>query len=192
METEYHYTRPIWLDENPKVVKIIDQRRLPHELVVEELRTVDDAIRAIKEMYVRGAPLIGATAAYAVYLATLNSPEPNISEDYLKKECGRIKSARPTAVNLIWATDRVLSKILKAKSSQEVIETAKREAAKISDEETENCRKIGEHGVVLIEEISRSKKGKTVNILTHCNAGWLACVEYGTAPRQYMLHMTKK
>jgi methylthioribose-1-phosphate isomerase len=181
MTTEHHYTRPIWLDENPKVVKIIDQRRLPHELVVEDLKTVDDVIRAIKDMYVRGAPLIGATAAYGVYLATLNSPETNIGEDYLRKECDRIKSARPTAVNLIWAVDRVLSKILKVQSSQEVIQTAKTEAAKISDEETENCRKIGEHGVVLIEEISRGKKGKTVNVLTHCNAGWLACVEYGTA-----------
>ena len=184
--------RPIWLDENPKVVKIIDQRRLPHEFVVEDLRTVDDAIRAIKDMYVRGAPLIGATAAYGVYLATLNSPETNISEDYLKKECGRIKAARPTAVNLIWAVDRVLSKILKVESSREVIQTAKKEAAKISDEETENCKKIGEHGVVLIEEISRSKKGKTVNILTHCNAGWLACVEYGTATAPIYAAFDKK
>jgi len=173
--------RPIWLDENSKVVKIIDQRLLPHEHVVEDLKTVDDVIRAIKDMYVRGAPLIGATAAYGVYLATLNSPDSTISEDYLKKECGRIKSARPTAVNLIWAADRVLSKILNIESSREVIQTAKKEAAKISDEETENCRKIGKHGISLIEEISRSIKGKTVNILTHCNAGWLACVEYGTA-----------
>ena len=181
METECHYKRPIWLGENPKVVKIIDQRRLPHEVAVEELRTVDDIIRAIQDMYVRGAPLIGATAAYGVYLATLNSPDSTIGEDYLKKECDRIKSARPTAVNLIWAADRVLSKILKLESSREVIYAAKKEAGKIADEETENCRKIGKHGVVLIEEISRSKKKKTVNILTHCNAGWLACVEYGTA-----------
>ena len=181
MKENGRQTRPIWLDENPKVVKIIDQRRLPHEFAVEELKTVDDIIRAIKDMYVRGAPLIGATAAYGVYLATLNSPETNIGKDYLRKECDRIKSARPTAVNLIWAVDRVLSRILKVESTQEVIQTAKTEAAKISDEETENCRKIGEHGVVLIEEISQRKKGKTVNVLTHCNAGWLACVEYGTA-----------
>jgi methylthioribose-1-phosphate isomerase len=180
------------LDENPKVVKIIDQRRLPHEYVVEDLRTVDDVIRAIKDMYVRGAPLIGATAAYGVYLATLNSPGPNIDKDYLRKECGRIKSARPTAVNLIWAADRVLSKIINLENSREVIQTAKKEAAKISDEETENCRKIGEHGIVLIEEISRRKKGKTVNILTHCNAGWLACVEYGTATAPIYAAFDKK
>jgi len=173
--------RPIWLDEDSKVVKIIDQRRLPHEFIIEDLKTVDDVIRAIKDMYVRGAPLIGATAGYGVYLATLNSPSPTISKDYLVKECDRIKSARPTAVNLIWAADRVLSKILKVKSSREIIDTAKKEAEKIADEEAENCRKIGEYGLKLIEKISRSKNGNTVNILTHCNAGWLACVEYGTA-----------
>jgi len=174
-------TRPIWLDEDLKVIKIIDQRRLPHEFVIEDLKTVDDVIMAIKEMYVRGAPLIGATAAYGVYLAALNSPEPTISKDYLKKECGRIKSARPTAVNLVWAANRVLSKILEVKSAQEAIDIAKEESEKIADEESDNCRKIGEHGLKLIEKISRNKKGKTVNILTHCNAGWLACVEYGTA-----------
>ncbi len=135
--------RPIWLDEDSKVVKIIDQRRLPHEFIIEDLKTVDDVIRAIKDMYVRGAPLIGATAGYGVYLATLNSPSPTISKDYLVKECDRIKSARPTAINLIWAADRVLSKILKFKSSREIIDTAKKEAEKIADDEAENCRKIG-------------------------------------------------
>jgi len=173
--------RPIWLDESQKAIKIIDQRHLPHEFIIEDLKTVDDVIRAIKDMYVRGAPLIGATAAYGVYLATLNSPSPTISKDYLIKECSKIKAARPTAVNLIWAADRVLSKILEVENARKVIDTAKKEANKIADEEAENCRKIGQYGLKLIEEISRSKKGKTVNILTHCNAGWLACVEYGTA-----------
>ncbi|MBW2250176.1 MAG: S-methyl-5-thioribose-1-phosphate isomerase [Deltaproteobacteria bacterium] len=181
MKVNGRQKRPIWIDEDSKVVKIIDQRRLPHEFVIEDLKTVDDVIRAIKDMYVRGAPLIGATAAYGVYLATLNSPSQTISKDYLVKECDRIKSARPTAVNLIWAADRVLSKLLKVKSSREIIDTAKKEAEKIADEEAENCRKIGEYGLKLIEKISRSKNGNTVNILTHCNAGWLACVEYGTA-----------
>jgi len=132
-------------------------------------------------MYVRGAPLIGATAAYGVYLAALNSPKPDFSEDYIKKECARIKSSRPTAVNLIWGTDRVLFKLLNADGTRKAVDIAKEEAGKIADEEAENCRKIGKHGLILIEEISRSKKEKTVNILTHCNAGWLACVEYGTA-----------
>ena len=127
--------RPIWLDESQKVVMIIDQRRLPHEFIIEDLKTTDDVIRAIKDMYVRGAPLIGATAAYGVYLATLNSPSPTISKDYLIKECSKIKSARPTAVNLIWAADRVLSKILEVESTREVIDTAKKEAEKIEEEE---------------------------------------------------------
>jgi len=181
MKNNGRQKRPIWLDEDSKVVKIIDQRRLPHEFVIEDLKTVDDVIRAIKDMYVRGAPLIGTTAGYGVYLATLNSPDSAISKDYLVKECNRIKSARPTAVNLIWAADRVLSKILEAESSREIIDTAKKEAEKIADKEAENCRKIGEYGLKLIEKISHSKNGNTVNVLTHCNAGWLACVEFGTA-----------
>jgi len=132
MKVNGRQKRPIWLDEDSKVVKIIDQRRLPHEFIIEDLKTVDDVIRAIKDMYVRGAPLIGATAGYGVYLATLNSPDSAISKDNLRKECNRIKSARPTAVNLIWAADRVLSKILKVKSSREINEAAKKEAEKIA------------------------------------------------------------
>jgi len=181
MKANSRQMRPIWLDEDLKVVKIIDQRRLPHEFIIEDLKTADDVIRAIKDMYVRGAPLIGVTAAYGVYLAALNFPDPTISKDYLIKECNKIKSARPTAVNLVWAVDRVLAKILEVESFREVIDTAKKEAGKIADEEAENCRRIGEHGLIKIKEISSKKKGKTVNILTHCNAGWLACVEYGTA-----------
>ena len=173
--------RPIWLDKNLKVVKVIDQRLLPHEFVIADLKRVDDVINAIKEMCVRGAPLIGVTAAYGVYLATLTSPGKTIEDDYLIKECGRLKSARPTAVNLAWAVDRVLSEVLKAENSPDKIDAAQKEAAKIAEAEVENCRKIGEHGLCLIEEISRAKRGKTVNILTHCNAGWLACIEYGTA-----------
>jgi methylthioribose-1-phosphate isomerase len=181
MKANGRQMRPIWLGENSEVVQIIDQRRLPHEFVVEDLKTVDDVIRAIKDMYVRGAPLIGATAGYGVYLATLNSPSPTMTKDYLIKECNKIKSARPTAVNLIWGVDRVLSKILELESAIEAIATAKKEAEKIADEEAENCRKIGKYGLKLIEKISYSKNGNTVNVLTHCNAGWLACVEYGTA-----------
>ena len=94
--------RTIWLAEDAKSVKIIDQRKLPHEFIIADLKTVDDAVKAIKDMYVRGAPLIGATGAYAVYLAALNAPAGRIDDDYMKKEAARIKSARPTAVNLSW------------------------------------------------------------------------------------------
>jgi methylthioribose-1-phosphate isomerase len=104
--------RTIWLDENKKIVKIIDQRKLPHEFKVVDLKTVDDAVAAIKDMYVRGAPLIGATGAYSVYLAALNAPDNRIDDDYMRQAAQHIKSARPTAVNLAWGVDRVLSVVL--------------------------------------------------------------------------------
>jgi len=173
--------RPIWLDEDLKTVKVIDQRRLPHEFVVADLETVDDIITAIKEMYVRGAPLIGVTAAYGVYLAALNAPDNYGETDYLIKECRRLKAARPTAVNLAWAADRVLSAVLNIENDAERLEAARREADAITEAEVENCRNIGLHGLPLIEEIYRKKGNTTVNLLTHCNAGWLACIEYGTA-----------
>ena len=173
--------RPIWLDEDLKTVKIIDQRLLPHKFVIVDLKTVDDIITAIKEMYVRGAPLIGVTGAYGVYLATLSSPAKTIEDRYLKEKCDRLKSARPTAVNLVWGVDKVLSVVLSVSGSSEKIDAARKEAEKIAEDEAENCRKIGEYGVGLIEDISRRKKGETVHLLTHCNAGWLACIEYGTA-----------
>jgi methylthioribose-1-phosphate isomerase len=173
--------RPIWLDFKLKVVKIIDQRRLPHEFVIADLETVDDVIKAITEMYVRGAPLIGVTAAYGVYLAALNSPVHTVGSDYLIRECTRLKAARPTAVNLAWAVDNVLSEVLKTNTASEKISMARKQAQKIAEEEVENCRKIGEYGLSLIHEISLKKQGHTVNLLTHCNAGWLACIEYGTA-----------
>ena len=173
--------RTIWLDKHEKSVKIIDQRKLPHELAMVELKTVDDAIKAIKNMYVRGAPLIGVTGAYAVYLATLNAPNGDIDSEYLLHESRRIKSARPTAVNLAWAVERVLSEILVISEPTKKIEAAKNISSAITEMEVENCRKIGEYGLSLIEQISHQKQGKAVNVLTHCNAGWLACIEYGTA-----------
>ncbi len=177
MKVDGKNIRPIWFDTESQVVRIIDQRLLPHEFVITDLKTADDAIMAIKEMYVRGAPLIGVTGAYGVYLAALHSE----TEDKLIAECRRIKAARPTAVNLAWGVDKVLSEVLKKETFAEKIETARDRASEIAEFEAENCRKIGEHGLPLIQEISRRKNGKTVNILTHCNAGWLACIEYGTA-----------
>ena len=181
MKPDMKNLRPIWLAEDKKTVQVIDQRRLPHEFVVMDLKSVDDVIYAIQTMVVRGAPLIGVTAAYGVYLATLTAPEKNIGLDYLTQACKRIKSARPTAVNLTWAVDSILPCILQANDPAQKIEAALNKTLKIEAAEVENCRKIGEHGLALIENISAGKAGKTVNILTHCNAGWLACVEYGTA-----------
>jgi methylthioribose-1-phosphate isomerase len=173
--------RTIWLGPDEKSVKIIDQRRLPHELVLIDLKTVDDAITAIREMAVRGAPLIGAVGAYGVYLAAVNAPRHSIEDSYWHTECDRLKSARPTAVNLAWAVDRVLQNVLTEKRVDKRVATARDQAASITEQEVERCKKIGEHGLPLIEAISRRRQGRTVNVLTHCNAGWLACIEHGTA-----------
>jgi methylthioribose-1-phosphate isomerase len=173
--------RTIWLADDEKTVQIIDQRLLPHEFVIVDLKTVDDTIMAIKEMYVRGAPLIGVTAAYGIYLAVLNAPGVTPENDHLVNEGKRIKAARPTAVNLAWAVDKMLETVLTAEGKTDRIQAARAAADGITDQEVDNCRKIGEHGFPIIEAISSNKNGQTVNLLTHCNAGWLACIEYGTA-----------
>jgi len=178
MKNNSQPNRPIWFDATDQTVKIIDQRALPHELIIEPLYTVDDTIRAIGQMYVRGAPLIGVTAAYGVYLI-LTQKSGDIH--YLKTECERLKAARPTAVNLSWAVDTMLSEILEEPDAQKHVAFALKKAGEIAEAEVERCFQIGKHGAKLIENISTFKKGKPVNILTHCNAGWLACVEYGTA-----------
>ncbi|MFO7885008.1 MAG: S-methyl-5-thioribose-1-phosphate isomerase [Desulfobacteraceae bacterium] len=174
-------TRPIWFDRERGTVKVIDQRLLPHELVVSELTEVDDIIKAIKEMYVRGAPLVGATGAFGVYTALSRDRKKKGETDYLEKACRRIKDARPTAVNLAWGVDRVFEAAAGHSSYEGRTQAALNEALAVVEEEAENCRMIGEHGLPLVEKISREKNGKPVNILTHCNAGWLACIEYGTA-----------
>ncbi|MGB5156882.1 S-methyl-5-thioribose-1-phosphate isomerase [Desulfobacterium sp. N47] len=173
--------RPIWLDDSQDTVKIIDQRLLPHKFVVIDLKTVDDVITAIKDMYVRGAPLIGVTAAYGIYLSVLGLLKSQAGNDFIIEECSRIKAARPTAINLAWAADRVLKRVLLFADIQSKIIAARDEASIIAEEEVKNCKDIGLHGLEIIESISRNKNNATVNILTHCNAGWLACIEYGTA-----------
>ncbi len=175
MKVDGKQMRPIWLNEDGVTVNVIDQRQLPHRFVVADLKTVDDVIHAIREMFVRGAPLIGVTGAYGVMIAAIT--EQNAVED----ACKRLRAARPTAVNLAWAVDRVWEKIRGLDGPEARIRAARDEAAAIAEEEAENCRLIGVHGASLIETISRQKDGATVNVLTHCNAGWLACIEYGTA-----------
>ncbi len=173
--------RPIWLDPTTETVMVIDQRSLPHEWVVMSLDTVDQVLYAIKEMVVRGAPLIGITAAWGVYLAVKALPDglwdPGAT---LASECKRLKSARPTAVNLAWAIDRMEAS-LKDLDPGEWLSASRTLAESLAEEEADCCRRIGENGVPLIEAISRKKRGEPVYILTHCNAGWLACIEYGTA-----------
>ena len=171
--------RPIWLNTETDTVQVIDQRQLPHEFIVADLRTLDDVIEAIQEMVVRGAPLIGATGAWGVFVILQNaSGDPDAA--YLDNECQRLKNARPTAVNLAWAVDRVETILKGIPDTSQWLAAARREAEIIADEEAENCRLIGVHGLPVVREIAETKSGP-VNILTHCNAGWLACVEWGTA-----------
>lgn len=176
-----HY-RTIWLQPgNEQVVEIIDQRALPHEFLIEKISHVAEMATAILEMHVRGAGLIGAAAGYGMALA---AKEFSRSGNFLQRitEAGDLlKSTRPTAVNLAWAVNRQLVAMEKESSVPEKIARAFQTAAEIADEDAAACRLIGEHGLKLIRAISRRKGGKVVNILTHCNAGWLAFVDYGTA-----------
>ncbi|HLP71574.1 MAG TPA: S-methyl-5-thioribose-1-phosphate isomerase [Bacteroidales bacterium] len=172
----------IWPDyENPGIVKVIDQTKLPFSFEIRDLRSVDDVYNAIDDMTVRGAPLIGAAAAFGMYLAALEITGTTSPREHLSNAAGYLASCRPTAVNLSWAVKHVLSELNNPSRKGSIPERALSIALDICETEKENCRQLGEHGLKLIEEISRRKKGKPVNILTHCNAGWLACIDYGTA-----------
>ena len=173
--------RTIWVSpDSESSVEIIDQRQLPHRFVTVSLEDVDAAYRAIKDMLVRGAGLIGATAGYGMYLAALRADDKRILEE-LEKAGSRLKSARPTARNLGWAVDRVLAAVAQLDSASAIRHTALATATTIADEDADFCRMIGEHGKSLIATIAAAKPGQPVNILTHCNAGWLAFVDYGSA-----------
>ena len=175
-----HY-RTIWLKQDqPEVVQIIDQRFLPHEFRIESLSTVDNVALAIKDMHVRGAGLIGATAAYGMYLATVESQHCDNPLRYLKEAAEKLLATRPTAVNLSWAIQKMMQKVSDISSYEERIQEALTTASEIADQDAHNCKMIGFHGVQLLEEIARRKEGP-INILTHCNAGWLAFVDYGSA-----------
>jgi methylthioribose-1-phosphate isomerase len=180
----------IWYDESdPYSVSVIDQRKLPFTFETCRLGSVDEVYEAISGMTVRGAPLIGATAAFGMYLATLEITPSTVIRDHLSNAARYLISSRPTAVNLKWAVDRLLSSLEEHLSPSALREKALAEALAICSEEVERCRMIGEYGLVLLDEISRKKNGAPVNILTHCNAGWLACVDYGTATSPvYLAH----
>ena len=175
-------THTIWLNQdNPQVVQIIDQRDLPHRLVIEDLCSLQDTAQAIRDMHVRGAPLIGVTAAYGMYLAALNAPQDVSIDRYMIEAAEVLRATRPTAVNLTWALERQLSTIAGMADKDDVVAGLLDSAHGIKSLELEACETIGRHGVQLIEEIAVRKGGEVVNILTHCNAGWLACVDFGTA-----------
>jgi len=168
--------RTIWFDDKDQAVKIIDQTKLPHKFEVKNLKTVKDAINAIKNMEVRGAPLIGATAAYGIVLAIMEKNDP----EFIKTSCENLIKSRPTAINLKWAVNRMLKK-LSGVNNNEILKIALEEAKLICEEDVKFCKNIGLNGLKIIEEIYYNKKKDTVNILTHCNAGWLATIDWGTA-----------
>jgi len=168
--------RTIWLAPDGWSVEIIDQTRLPHEFAVVPLKSAEDAARAILTMQVRGAPLIGATAAYGLAMAI----REDASDEAVDQAITFLAAQRPTAINLRWALEE-MRRAVQNLSREERLAAAYRRAAEICDEDVETCRLIGVHGRKLIEEIEALKGGARVEVLTHCNAGWLACVDWGTA-----------
>jgi len=174
--------RTIWFKNNQSdIICIIDQRFLPHRFIIEELSSVGEMVTAIKDMHLRGAGLIGAAAGYGMYLAALEASKGNSFVEILNKSAAGLKDSRPTAVNLAWAIERQLKAISKGLSVAEKKSIARETAITIADEDAGYCKKIGEYGVQILLELSKKKHGSTVNILTHCNAGWLAFVDYGSA-----------
>ena len=171
----------IWPDENDKrIIRVIDQQKLPFFFETKELCSVEDVFNAISEMTVRGAPLIGAAGAFGMYLATLEITHNTNINNHLSNAAGYLVSCRPTAVNLSWAVNFMMKKLAGLTAPEVLSETAFNSALQLCSLEKENCRNIGEHGLNIIREISEKKNGSPVNILTHCNAGWLACIDYGT------------
>jgi methylthioribose-1-phosphate isomerase len=182
----------IWVDNNkPETVKIIDQQKLPFELSLKTLSTFDDAYSAISNMQVRGAPLIGVTAAYGIYLALLLYDDCSGEiQHYIAEKCSKMKNARPTAVNLAYAVNRIAKALEGTKTAADAVKIALHESNLLKRQEIEHCEAIGVAGLQLIEKIAQKKNGETVNILTHCNAGWLACIDWGTATAPiYKAHM---
>jgi methylthioribose-1-phosphate isomerase len=173
-----HY-HTVWYEDG--TLKIIDQTKLPHAFVIKELHSVKDVITAIEIMEVRGAPAIGVTGAFGVWLASKEALAVKDFEPAFDKAVKEIRAARPTAVNLAWAVDRAAQAVKAEPQLEKKVQAALATAQLVTNEELESCKQIGLQGVKLIEEIAQKKNGRPVNIMTHCNAGWLACVDYGTA-----------
>ncbi len=177
MKVDGRHTRSIWLEPDGATVGVIDQTALPHRFAALRLSTLADAARAISSMQIRGAPLIGATAAYGVALAL----KADASDEALEHACATLLATRPTAINLKWALDEMVAAV-RNRAREDRLAAAFRRAGEIADEDVAINQAIGRHGLPLIEEIAAKKKpGERVNVLTHCNAGWLATVDVGTA-----------
>ncbi|MBK1658911.1 S-methyl-5-thioribose-1-phosphate isomerase [Paracraurococcus ruber] len=168
--------RSVWVDADGWSVRILDQTRLPWQLDLLRLTDEDQVAHAIRSMQVRGAPLIGAVAAYGVALAL----RADASTAALDRAVAMLGETRPTAINLRWALERMRARLHNLPAAERVA-AAYAEALAIADDDAETCRRIGENGLPLLREIAARKPGEAVNVLTHCNAGWLATVDYGTA-----------
>lgn len=184
-----HY-RSIWPDKDDQsLIWIIDQRRLPFAFELMALRTAGDVSNAIASMAVRGAPLIGVTAAWGIALSAIEHSNESDVKIRIASDALKIKTTRPTAVNLAWAVDKMMAVVNNHTSASDIVKYTRQAAIDLCEKEIECCRQTGLNGLTLLEEISHAKKGKRVNILTHCNAGWLATVDYGTALAPvYMAH----
>jgi methylthioribose-1-phosphate isomerase len=176
MRVDGEHRRSITLDDDGWGVRVIDQTVLPHRFRVARLETVDEAAEAIRHMVVRGAPLIGATAAYGMALAMRADP----SDASLETAVARLRATRPTAVNLAWALDGA-RELLRGIPEAARTEAAYRFAGSVCEEDVARNRAIGEHGLALIQDLVGTLGGRRLNVLTHCNAGWLATVDWGTA-----------
>ncbi len=176
MKVAGKHTRTIYPVEDGQVVEVIDQTKLPHDFALVRLRTLEDAVRAIADMIVRGAPLIGATGAYGMALAL----REDASTSALEAARTRLLSSRPTAVNLRWAVDEIVAAVAPLPPSGRAA-AAFHCAAEICDEDVASCASIGEYGRLILAELAKKHPRRAVNVLTHCNAGWLATVDYGTA-----------
>ncbi|HEY6754598.1 MAG TPA: S-methyl-5-thioribose-1-phosphate isomerase [Pseudolabrys sp.] len=184
MKIDGRQMRTVWVESDGASIGIIDQTRLPHCFATVRLTTFEDVARAIQTMQVRGAPLIGAAAAYGIWLAL----RADASDEALERAYAGLIVTRPTAVNLRWALDEMLAAV-RNRPRAERAEAALRRAGEIADEDVAINQSIGRHGLKVLEGIAARKKGERVNVLTHCNAGWLATVDWGTATAPiYMAH----
>jgi methylthioribose-1-phosphate isomerase len=176
MKVAGKHMRSIWVESDGETVGAIDQTVLPHRFATIRLQTLQDAVQAIATMQVRGAPLIGATAAYGVCLALRH----DASDESLDRAYAALLATRPTAINLKWALDEMMAAV-RNRPREDRVAAAYRRAAEICDQDVAINQAIGRHGMALIEQIAAKKSGARVNVLTHCNAGWLATVDVGTA-----------
>jgi len=183
-----HY-QSIWFEQSSEKILFINQNKLPFTFSVEELNTTEEAHIAIMEMKVRGAPLIGVTAAFAMYLAVCESVSTADPVNYINSWSAKLKTARPTALNLSLMVNQISEALSSANGSLDKKELVLELALSIMEEEKNRCNDIGLHGLGLLRELNKEKKSQPINILTHCNAGWLATVDYGTATAPiYLAH----